>query len=102
MFCSSPSVIPTHTPGTDGPSRATHLCVSLVAHSASYFSVDADTIKIHFDRLAYRVSEACGGARGPCLQPKLSDECHPLPCRRLVFAAVERHGNEVLVIIHPS
>src|SRR5262249_22851645 len=41
MFCSSPSVIPTHTPGTDGPSRATHLCVSLVAHSASYFSVDA-------------------------------------------------------------
>ena len=38
MFCSSPSVIPPHTPGTDGPSRATHLCVSLVAHSASYFS----------------------------------------------------------------
>src|SRR5215831_18320910 len=45
MFCSSPSVIPTHTPGTDGPSRATHLCVSLVAHSASYFSVDAVYMK---------------------------------------------------------
>src|SRR5262249_3501112 len=38
VFCPSPSVIPTHTPGTYGPSRTTHLCVSLVGHSASYFA----------------------------------------------------------------
>src|SRR5262245_60952819 len=41
MFCQSPSVIPTHTPGTDGPSRAPHLCVSLVMHSASNFAGSA-------------------------------------------------------------
>src|SRR5207237_10598573 len=38
MFCRSPSVIPAHTPGAYGTSRATHLRVSLVVYSASYFA----------------------------------------------------------------
>src|SRR5262249_18545882 len=41
----SPAVIPPHTPGTDGVSRATHLCVSLVAHFASDLSGDAASLK---------------------------------------------------------
>src|SRR6058998_717307 len=38
MFWQSSAVIPAHTPGTDGASRAPHLRVSLVAHSASDFA----------------------------------------------------------------
>src|SRR5437016_5964259 len=38
MFCRSPSVVPANASGTHGTSRATDLCVSLVAHSASYFT----------------------------------------------------------------
>src|SRR5439155_21533483 len=42
MFCRSPSVLPAHTPGAYGTSRATHLRVSLVVYSASYFADAAD------------------------------------------------------------
>src|SRR4030095_14372499 len=38
MFWQSSAVIPAHTPGTDGASRAPYLRVSLVAHSASDFA----------------------------------------------------------------
>src|SRR5262249_10971527 len=38
MFSRSPSALPAHTPGAYGTSRATHLCVSLVVDSASYFA----------------------------------------------------------------
>ena len=43
MFWQSSAVIPAHTPGTDGASRAPHLRVSLVAHSASDFAGAAHT-----------------------------------------------------------
>src|SRR2546426_12760915 len=41
LFCQSPSVIPAHPPGAYDTSRASHLCVSLVAHSASDFAGSA-------------------------------------------------------------
>jgi hypothetical protein len=43
MFCRSPSVIPAYTPGAYDTSRASHLCVSLVAYSASDFTGPAYT-----------------------------------------------------------
>src|SRR5206468_11414634 len=44
MFWQSSAVIPAHTPGTDGASRAPHLRVSLVAHSASDFAGAAHSV----------------------------------------------------------
>src|SRR6266704_2162953 len=41
VFCQSPSVISAHTPGAHGASRATDLCVPLVADSASNFAGSA-------------------------------------------------------------
>src|SRR5262247_3018682 len=41
MFWRSPPVIPTHPPGTHGPSGATNLCVSLVVDPASDFAGSA-------------------------------------------------------------
>jgi len=35
VFWRSPAVIPAHTPGAEGASRAPHVCVQLVVHSAS-------------------------------------------------------------------
>jgi hypothetical protein len=44
MFWRSSAVIPAHTPGAPGASRATDLCISLVAHFTSYFAGSAHTI----------------------------------------------------------
>src|SRR5438128_11801457 len=44
VFWRSPAVIPAHTPGADGTSRAPHLCVLLVVHSASHFIGAAERV----------------------------------------------------------
>src|SRR5262245_55688521 len=55
MFWRSPPVIPTHPPGTHGPSGATNLCVSLVVDCASDFAGSAYTESAsHVSRLATR------------------------------------------------
>src|SRR5512133_1130083 len=43
MFFGSASALPTHATRAHGPSGATHLCVSLVADSASNFAGSAPT-----------------------------------------------------------
>src|SRR2546428_3420625 len=45
VFGQSPSVISAHTPGAHGASRATDLCVPLVADSTSNFAESAHCLK---------------------------------------------------------
>src|SRR5881628_2459826 len=58
MFWQSSAVIPAHTPGTDGASRAPHLRVSLVAHSASDFAGAAKTGQRGYEPEFYRLKGA--------------------------------------------
>src|SRR5207237_6826500 len=58
MFWRSSPALPAHPPGADGASRAPHLCVSLVAHSASDFAGPArDTEGARMDQLTERLVE---------------------------------------------
>src|SRR5437016_5962576 len=93
MFWQSSAVIPVHTQGTDGASRAPHLRVSLVAHSASDFAGAAYccptlSLRPFAMYVAFLRSDSSGpfdclqglGAFGtglPCLLPTLLR----IPCR---------------------